>query len=196
MTSEGSVTRWIGRLQQGDPAAAQELWERYFRRLVGLARSKLRSYPRRAAADEEDVALSAFATLCRNAGQGRFPQLLDSDDLWRLLVMITARKAAHLVRDQQREKRGGCQAGKANLQFTDLEKILSQEPTPEFAAEAADECHRLLSLLGDLELESVALLRMEGYTVEEIAQKLGVAMRSIHRKLRTIRGRWEKEIAP
>ena len=55
MASEGSVTRWIGALQAGDPAAAQQLWERYFRRLVGLARLKMRDAPR-LAVDEEDVA--------------------------------------------------------------------------------------------------------------------------------------------
>ena len=55
MVSSGSVTLWIDRLQAGDPDAAQQLWERYFRRLVGLARHKLQGRPR-AAADEEDVA--------------------------------------------------------------------------------------------------------------------------------------------
>jgi hypothetical protein len=66
MSSEGSVTQWLGQLQAGDPAAVQPLWERYFQRLVGLARLKLRGAPRRAA-DEEDVALSAFDSFCRNA---------------------------------------------------------------------------------------------------------------------------------
>ena len=70
MASDGSVSRWIGPLQAGDPAAVQRLWERYFHRLVGLARAKLQNAPRRAA-DEEDVALSAFDSFCRNAGDGR-----------------------------------------------------------------------------------------------------------------------------
>src|SRR5919198_391675 len=106
MAREGSVTRWLGPLLAGDPAAAQQLWERYFRRLVGLARTKLRGAPRRAA-DEEDVALSAFDSFCRHAERGRFPQLDDRHDLWRLLVTITARKALYLIRDEHRLKRGG-----------------------------------------------------------------------------------------
>jgi hypothetical protein len=41
MPSRGSVTGWIDRLKAGDPAAAQPLWECYFRRLVRLARRRL-----------------------------------------------------------------------------------------------------------------------------------------------------------
>src|ERR1051326_8403596 len=106
MASEGSVTHWLGQLRSGDPAAAQQLWERYFQRLVQLARHKLRGVPR-GVADEEDVALSAFDSFCRNLERDRWPQLLDRDNLWRLLVVITARKAHHLVRDERRQKRGG-----------------------------------------------------------------------------------------
>jgi hypothetical protein len=62
MSSSGSVTHWLQLLKAGDSAAAQPLWERYFRRLVGFARTKLQGLPRRAA-DEEDVALSAFHSL-------------------------------------------------------------------------------------------------------------------------------------
>ena len=39
---QGSVTRWIDELKGGDPAAAQPLWDRYYERLVRLARTKLR----------------------------------------------------------------------------------------------------------------------------------------------------------
>jgi DNA-directed RNA polymerase specialized sigma24 family protein len=195
MAPEGSVTRWLGPLQEGDPAAAQQLWERYFGRLLGLARKKLQGAPRRAA-DEEDVALSAFDSFCRNAEQGRFPQLADRDSLWRLLVTITARKAAHQVRDEARQKRGGAARVTDADADSILEAVLSREPGPEFAAEVAEQCQQLFKRLGDKELEAVALLRMEGYTVEEVAGRLGCAPRSVKRKLALIRTIWEKEMAP
>ncbi len=91
ISAEGSVTRWLALLRAGDPAGMQPLWERYFRRLVGLARARLRGSPCRVA-DEEDVALSAFDSFCRHAEAGRFAGLLDRDGLWRLLVVLTARK--------------------------------------------------------------------------------------------------------
>jgi DNA-directed RNA polymerase specialized sigma24 family protein len=200
MSDDGSVTRWLGQLQAGEQAAAQLLWERYFKRLVGLARKKLHGGPRRAA-DEEDVALSAFDSFCRNAEDGRFPQLFDRDSLWRLLVVITSRKAAHLRRDEGRQKRGGgvehVSDGAAGAdEASVLEQVLSREPGPAFAAQVADEYKALLARLRDPELEAVALWRMEGYTVEEIAERLGCVARSVKRKLRVIRGLWESEMGP
>jgi DNA-directed RNA polymerase specialized sigma24 family protein len=194
MSRQGSVTRWLGPVQAGDPAAAQQLWERYFRRMVGLARARLHASPRRAA-DEEDVALSAFDSFCRNAERGRFPQLADRDSLWRLLVTITARKAAHQVRDEGRQKRGGGAASVGDAEAV-LAEALSPEPSPEFAAGVAEECRRLLDRLGDRGLQAVALLRMDGYSVEEVAEKLGCAPRSVKRKLALIRTVWEKEMPP
>src|SRR4051794_24633865 len=74
MSSTGSVTHWLDHLQAGDPTAAEKLWDSYFQRLVALARARLQGVPR-SAADEEDVALSAFDSFCRGAQRGRFPQL-------------------------------------------------------------------------------------------------------------------------
>jgi hypothetical protein len=104
--SEGCVTRWVRELQAGDRDAAQKLWEGYFHRLVGLARTKLRGQACRAA-DEEDVALSAFDSFCRGAARGQFPRLDDSKNLWRLLVTLTERKVRRLLRDARLQKRGG-----------------------------------------------------------------------------------------
>src|SRR5262249_5642371 len=106
MSPDESVSQWLDRLRDGVPAAAQNLWERYFQRLVGLARKKLQGLARRSA-DEEDVALSAFDSFCRGAGDGRFPQLLDRDNLWRLLVTITARNACPRVLPEGSDKTGG-----------------------------------------------------------------------------------------
>ena len=193
MSPEGSVTRWLAPLQAGDPAAVQQLWQRYFHRLVGLARARLAGAPRRVA-DEEDVALSAFDSFCRNAERGRFPDLTDRDGLWRLLVMFTARKAGHLRRDQTRLKRGGAAQVEAGADDRDLlQEVLGREPDPAFAALAADQHRHLMSLLND-DLREVALLRMQGESVEEIAARLGYVSRSIKRKLELIRELWEREL--
>src|SRR5277367_4792932 len=106
MTSGGSVTHWIQLLQHGKDAGACAVWDRYFRRLVGLARAKLRGATRRVA-DEEDVALSVLDSFCRGLEEGRFSNLGDRDNLWKVLVLLTARKALRLVQHERRLKRGG-----------------------------------------------------------------------------------------
>src|ERR1700676_643566 len=104
---EASVSGWLNQLQKGNvDRPVQELWERYFQRLMGLAKAKLGKLPKRVA-DEEDVALSAFDSFCQGVARGRFPQLNDRNDLWRILVTITARKAINLNRRHGRQKRGG-----------------------------------------------------------------------------------------
>ena len=48
MSSEGSVTVWLNELKAGDDIAAQQLWNRYFARLVAFCRKTLADQPRRA----------------------------------------------------------------------------------------------------------------------------------------------------
>jgi DNA-directed RNA polymerase specialized sigma24 family protein len=190
MPPDDAVTVLFGHLQAWDAAAVRTLWDEYFHRLVGLARKRLRDAPRRAA-DEEDVALSAFDSFCRNAEAGRFPDLTDRDSLWRLLGAFTVRKAAHHLRDAGRLKRGGG-AGIDDGSGV-LEEVLSREPDPLLAAEVADECDRLLAALKDPELRRIAVLRMDGHSVDEVAVKIDVAPRTVKRKLNLIRGIWERE---
>jgi DNA-directed RNA polymerase specialized sigma24 family protein len=199
MSSDPAVTHWLQLLKAGDHAAAQPLWELYFDRLVALARKKLHGAPRRSA-DEEDVALNALNSLCRGAAQGRFPHLNKRDDLRRLLFQLTAEKAARQVRYEMRAKRGsGKVQSEADLPHAEerdegaLVREMSKEPTPEIAAQMVDECRHLLKKLGDGDLRSIAELKMEGCTDEEIATKLSITSRTVRRKLAVIRGRWEKE---
>jgi RNA polymerase sigma factor (sigma-70 family) len=187
MVSDGTVTDWIIRLKAGQPEAPQRLWERYFQRLVSLARTMLRDAPR-AAADEEDVALDAFECFCRAAKSGRYPQLNDRGNLWKLLVLLTGHKALDWVRHERRHKRG-----RPLTESEHLELIVDREPTPEFALEVADECRRLLASLEDDDLKQVALRKMEGYTTEEIAAQMRYTSRSIERKLQLIRRIWANE---
>ena len=198
MAREGSVSRWIDKLKIGDSAAAEELWKRYFDSLVRLARQKLAG-ARRGMADEEDVALSAFKSLCMGLREGRFSDLADRDSLWRLLVVITARKACDQRMHEQRQKRGtgkvhgqasGHRSAESSEPGLDIEQLISGEPTPEFAVLMDEQCERLLEALGSDELRSVALWKMEGYTNDEIAAKLGCVTRSVERKISLIRKKW------
>jgi DNA-directed RNA polymerase specialized sigma24 family protein len=198
MASDGSVTNWVRLLKEGDAAAAQPLWERYCEQLTSLALARLKLLGnRRRAEDEEDAALSAFDSLCRGAARGRFPQLTDRNDLWRLLVVITARKAADAAERERRAKRGdgrvrgdsavGGPAGDG------WEQVAGRDPTPAFAAEAADECRRLLDRLKEDRLRSIARWKMEGHTNDEIAGLLGCATATVERCLRLIRKLWESD---
>jgi DNA-directed RNA polymerase specialized sigma24 family protein len=181
-----AVTIWLARLQAGDTEAVRPLWDRYFHRLVGLARSRLRAVPR---LDGEDAALSAFDSFCRHAADGRFPDLTDRAGLWRLLAAFTLRKVAHHLRAAARLKRAG-----AAEPLDALHEALSREPDPALAAELVEECDRLLDRLGDPELRRIALLRLEGCSVEETAARMKCAPRTVKRRLHLVRVLWEREV--
>jgi DNA-directed RNA polymerase specialized sigma24 family protein len=212
---EGSVTIWIGDLKAGGDAAAQPLWERYFGHMVREARKVLRSKSHRGAiADEEDAVLSAFDSFCQGIKRDRFPRLADRDDLWRLLVVITKRKALDQLRYGTAEKRDDRRVmGEAVLLRADeaegargLDQVqgahllrggeeVDAEPSPEFAAMLAEEYQRRLESLGDEVLRQVAIAKLEGYTDDEVATRLGYSRRYVQRKLVLIRQAWREERA-
>jgi DNA-directed RNA polymerase specialized sigma24 family protein len=198
-----SVSRWLEGLKAGDKQAEAALWKRYCDRLVRLARKKLRHSSRRVV-DEEDIALSAFNSLCLGARKGRFPALADRDSLWGLLVFITAQKAADWIAYERRKKRGGGKVrgnsvwakGKAGSRAEDFDRCLANSPGPETLNILAEEYDRLLNSLGDETLRQIAELRVQGNTVNEIAAKLDMAQRTVHRKLDLIRKILKAEISP
>ena len=195
MTQFGSVTHWIGALKSGNQEAAQELWQRYWTRLVGLAAKKL-SGAQRQTADEEDVAQIAMNSFFLGAREGRFPLLHDRHDLWALLVRITANKAVDKRIRDRAQKRGGDQIIKSMHRTVDsewsdqLEPVLGQEPTPEFAAQVSEEYQLLLAALPDATLRQIAVWKMERYTHDEIAEKLGCVRRTVQRRLQLIQQIW------
>jgi DNA-directed RNA polymerase specialized sigma24 family protein len=151
--------------------------------LTALARVRMAGAPQRVA-DEEDVVLSVFKSFFSAAKAGRFPALHDRTGLWPLLVQITARKAINEVKRQQAKKRSG--NGEA---LHDVAQLVGDEPTPEFAAEVAEQVDRKLRQL-DEELRKIATMKLEGFTNSEIATHFGIVERSVARKLSRIRLIW------
>lgn len=194
MDSPGSVTRAVSQLRSPDPAvraeAARLIWARYLDRLLGLARGHMaRSLRRRE--DEDDVVQSVFRSFCRRQGRGDF-DLQGRDALWALLVTITLRKtrktaARHGCASRDRRREPGASSEDADWA---LEQMEASGPSPAEAAALAEGLELRLRSLGDPTLRRVALARMEGRTVEEIAVELGCVARSVERKLERIRSRW------
>jgi DNA-directed RNA polymerase specialized sigma24 family protein len=194
------VTQLICQVKKGAAAAAQELFARYFRRLLGLARVKLQGKDLRVA-DEEDVVNSALAGFFLGAERGQYTQLHDRDDLWHLLVKITIRKAERLVKEQRRQKRcpfresHGTAQGLPGALAVDVpvEQIADRKVRPDLEVLANETIEHLLRRLGNARLRAIALLKSEGYLNEEIASMLGCSSRTIARKLQLIRTIWNEE---
>ena len=181
--AEQSVTNWIVALRGGDHVAAQNLWAFLRRRLVIHAQRSGSANP---VYDEEDVALSAFGALCEGLQDGRFDEVDNRVDLWRLLAVITTNKARKRALHETRQKRGGdfSRVDDADAFF---DSIVSPNPPPDVVVSMQEECERTLRLLGQEELKMVVLLRIEGYTNDEIADAMGCTRRSVQRRLALVR---------
>ena len=201
MSVDEGVTRWLRQLEGGDQDAARLLWQRYYRELVELARARLGQTPRRIA-DEEDVALSVLHSLCEGAAKGQFAAVANRRELWQLLATITVRKVINQQRLLKKQKRGGGRVrGDSVLEASDgdgwgagFDEILGDAATPEVLAIAVEEYQRLMHALDDDRLRRIAQRKLDGHRNEDIADELGLACRSIERKLQRIRQIWEGEM--
>ncbi len=196
-----SITFWIQRLKAGDSTAARPLWDHFFQQLVGVARRRLGGTSRRVS-DEEDVAATAFKSLCVGVADGRFERLDNRDDLWQVLVALASRKAVDQIRKQMTHKRGSGQVRGDSIFFGNeaetpgnFDQFLSQTPTPELIATMDEECANLLARLPDDTHRRIAVLRLEGYGNEDIAEALALSPRTIERKLAAIRDCWSASLS-
>jgi RNA polymerase sigma factor (sigma-70 family) len=183
-----SVSEWLEGYRGGDDGAAARLWERYFRRMVGLARGRLQVLRGRSAADEEDVALSAFAAFCQAVRKDRYPDMKDRGDLWRVLVAFTCNKARDLIDRETAARRPRAQ-GDAGL-----EQAAAPAAPPDVAAEMAEQFQLFLTSVGDERMLEAAVLRMEGHETKEIADRLGVSPPTARRWLALLRAQLEEQL--
>jgi len=192
----GSLSVLFARLDDADPALLAEIWRRFFPRMTALARTTMSRFAR-AEADDVDVAQSAFISFWRAWKRGAWFEFDDRDDLWKLLSLMTARKAMKAARRRLAKKRGGgVTVAESELadKFTvggraaSLDEIVGRLSPPEFDLIGEE----LLSRLTDDE-RSVVLLCMQNYSIEEIAERMTCSARTVQRTLESVRRRWEAE---
>lgn len=184
MENRGSVSHWLDGLREGDSLAAQELWNRYFARLASVAQARLAHLAQETSG--EDVALSALKSVMIGVRDNRYPDLNDRTSLWPLLVTVAARKSISEQRRQLAKKR--TRAAECRLQ--DVQDYIGVEPSPEFAADVADELERLVVCLEDSTMREIVQMKLGGCTNDEIAVELDCSKRTVIRKLKLIRQEW------
>jgi len=200
MGAQGSVTRLIIELRSEEPAvrevAARLLWGRYFKELLVLARNHLAARIR-CREDEEDVVQSMYKSFCIRQRRGDF-DLANRDELWKLLVQITVRKARNAAnrhsqgkRDVRREDNEAADHSHEDPVLSILDQIDSDGPTPAEAALLNEALELRFQMLKGPDLRQIALWKLEGYTNSEIAAQLDCTVRNVERKLERIRAYWE-----
>lgn len=190
-------TDLLDRVRSGDEAATEQLWEDYFQRLVRIAAKRLPQNLRRVG-DEEDIALSAFHSFIAGVRRDQFPDLSGPDNMWGLLITLTGRKVHAHLRHQTRQKRGG---GSVRGESVFIDKsgdnrgggiggVTGDSAPPDLHAELAEACDGLLNQLADDQLRQIAVMRMDGFLVDEIAENLELSKRAVERRLQLIRKTW------
>ena len=181
-SNQESVSEWIDGMKAGDADATERLWNRYFDRLCRVAEQKMAGASM-SVTDKQDLAASAFEALWEGSQTDRFQQLENRDHLWKLLVLITSRKASNQHRQQRTRD---------ETSYDSLSEVL-QHKGDQVLDELPMACEDLLLKL-DGTHRQVALMRMSAYTNQEIADKLSKSVKSVERYMRNIRSKWLEEL--
>ena len=190
MSSEkqGEITKLVADLKAGSQDALGELLKAYSPQLKVFARKYL-SGRAKLVSDEEDVIVSVFFRLWDKVQNEGIPDIDTSGELWPLLLTIAKTKAIEHSRRVARDKRGG----KETIESL-VEEFAKREPTPDMIASTNEVFERLRTCLDDETLRHVATLKLEGHINKEIAAEIGCTVRTVERKLQTIREKWKNEI--
>jgi RNA polymerase sigma-70 factor (ECF subfamily) len=176
--------------RKGDNQAARQLFDRYVERLHALARRRI-SQRLASRVDAEDIVQSVFRTFFGRLKEGQF-KIDDQDDLCRLLVRITVHKTLRQIAHHKAGKRDPSAEMGQSKEDEGLIEVLDREPTPEATAMFLDQLEHFLNRLRPQERE-ILEMRLQGFSNEEIAQKLSIYDRKIRRALEHIRILAEQE---
>jgi DNA-directed RNA polymerase specialized sigma24 family protein len=199
MEAPDDLSSSLGELLDKAPQEAEAIWAEFFPRMLKLAKSKLGGMQLRTF-DEEDVALSAMNSFFRGKNDGRFDRLDSRDEMWRLLATITVRKVTAQRRKAMADKRGaGATRGESiffnpanadSSMIAGLGNFSDDRLLPDTTEEILKNCEHLLEKLDDEKLRRTAIMRLEGYSNQEISEELGCSVARTKQRLQRIRELW------
>jgi RNA polymerase sigma-70 factor (ECF subfamily) len=174
-----------------DPVSGGADFERFTRRLIGLARAHLdaRLHHR---IDPEDVVQSAYKSFFLRYGDADIVSQ-GVDRLWALLTMITLRKCADRVRYLKADCRDVAREARPRAadELDHWQEAIGHEPTPEHAAVLAETVEQILADLTPAERQVIEL-SLQGYSTQEVSERLGRAERSVRRLRQRLKQHLEK----
>ncbi|OYV86550.1 MAG: hypothetical protein B7Z73_11560 [Planctomycetia bacterium 21-64-5] len=192
MPHDADAQELVARARSGDQEAAAELFNRFSRRLVMLASSRLDRLVR-GRVDPEDVVQSAYRSFFARLADGQF-SLDEWGEVWGLLVRITLRKCGHKLEHARAARRDAARevafSGSADDSGDGWQPI-ARNPTPVEALMLAETVESLLAGFDEREQEIVGL-RLQGHTEREISESVGRGERTVRRVLERLRHRVER----
>lgn len=173
--TDGTLLR---RLREGESDAATALYLRYAEKLQRLANRN--ASPRMAVrVDPDGIVQSVFRTFFRRVTSGQY-DVGESSDLWNLLLVIALNKLRSGVAHHRAAKRdvdrtvamGSDEIGVGNVALPDQNALTVLQMTIEELLQQWPENQR-----------QIIHLRIEGYGVDEISERVGRAKRTVERVL-------------
>ena len=173
MTLTAEDQKLIAAYRQGDEAAATELLEKYYVRLLELIRRQL-GWKLRDLEGSTDVAQSVFRSFFSQVRENRV-QIAPDNSLWPLLVTIALNKVRNLGKYWQREKRD---PGR-QIRLEGQDDPLENGPSPQDVAAVKELVDRLLEPFSPRRRRIIELI-LEGEAVGQIAQQVGATERTVY----------------
>ncbi|QDV64933.1 RNA polymerase sigma factor [Crateriforma conspicua] len=185
MSFQPSDDLLVDRFRNGDERAADDLYERYAHRLIGLIASRMNERLR-TRTEPEDVLQSVLRSVFMGVRSGQY-NAPEGATLWNLMSVIAVRKVRNHYRAMLTQRRDA--------------KVFSLDDPESWDDAVGDESLQLFEtsfreLIEPLRADEqqIVTLRLQMHTVEEIAQIIGRSRRSVERILQNCRSRLSQQL--
>ena len=181
----------------------EEAADQFWRRCQGLLRRRAARWLRRwriRGVDADDLAASAFYLVWRRRCAGAFTSIDSAERLRGLLLKVIDYKVFQRLRHQGRHKRGGGKELRERSAFAGwpsslggLDGVQDRRPQelPEETLLLIDSLDFLLER-ADEQMRQIVQMRIEGRSLEEIAEVAGCCVSTVVRKLRRVEDVWTR----